>query len=1109
MPSSKRRPTPWLVEVECLFCKRKHDARAYDDIPRGEYGHVTCSAITQHILKTAECKRFYLRNKLIRTSSRGNEEVNLSTSIVGSTNKQPRYTQEDLNLAAPITEDDFPTRSRLNRSLNSQTLYCVGVPLERELINASLQVQEEPISPLLTTDFNDDEYSDDNIAGTGYGDDYQSDHDGDESNEEPPEQEQAGEHETGSSLSEPFRISPLPQPFPPGPQLLAEIELMNLMVQHKMPLSTFQSIFQWAIKAQKRNGFSFSDLDKPRERATVLKETRKCVRMPETKFKTVAITWEPTKKPVQLFIRTFRDSLNSLLTNTNLVNEKNFSFPHPSVPYIGKNFSQASGETQISELHHGTWWIDSWKKNCTLADVDVYDENIDHNEQGEYKEILVPIILYMDGISLDSHGRLSLTPLNMTLGIFNQEARKSPDAWETLYFQPEEAHVQIMHDYKDQTNKAPFHKMQNVHTGLDAALQSLSEEFESSDGVLWDTLPYGGKEWKVKMKFAIAYVVGDTALHNQICGSKANYNTENDGLRICRHCNCTNLDLVDPTKQSEYELYKPSHFSDLNRPKTYFDSHSQYPVENAFHKLDFGSNECGIHLATPGELLHMHQLGCAKRAVEAFEQLILGRTVETVGEQKGRGWKNLTVIAQQYGGLLSRQSDRAFPQTKFSSTFILSTTMKEGRHYAGILLCLIVTMVSTIGKYNCRQRTTIDDDYLQGQIDTMELLLGIEEFLKRGRIKVNQIQKFKKFIDLLVQEIIHNCRRKKGCGNKFIKTHLYLHLHQYIKLWGPPSGWDSSFSESHHKTQIKAPSKNTQRHASTLIKWTGIRQTELKIIGCATRAFNLETTAPYVPPSMEIKFDMFGARFRVNNNNNGDAEMEWLDSRSKGKPTYPKEVLKFICTEVLPMVEEDSLEGCTEHHRFDNIKKIIFRAHPCYRGSSGQKDAVWYDWAYFHAEEEDQPIPCQILCFLQLQTVKPNQILQNYDVCDSGLYAVVRRFKKEATSKYPGLHSNFIQKGSLDNILFLFPCESILGEVAVVPDFATRKHSGELATSPSGASFFVVRNKEYWLEWFEGKINDIDDDDEDEEGTMEEHYTDDEDHDDDDDDEESEIITDR
>ena len=43
----------------------------------------------------------------------------------------------------------------------------------------------------------------------------------------------------------------------------------------------------------------------------------------------------------------------------------------------------------------------------------------------------------MHGIPLDAHGRLTLTTLNTTLGIFNVETTKRPEAWETLYFHPD------------------------------------------------------------------------------------------------------------------------------------------------------------------------------------------------------------------------------------------------------------------------------------------------------------------------------------------------------------------------------------------------------------------------------------------------------------------------------------------------------------------------------------------------------------------------------------------------------------------------------------------------------------------------------------------------
>ena len=67
-------------------------------------------------------------------------------------------------------------------------------------------------------------------------------------------------------------------------------------------------------------------------------------------------------------------------------------------------------EEVISKMHHGKWWGDSWGKCCDCKEWS--------------NKILIPIILYMDGISLDAYGRLTLTPLNTTLGIFNVKTKK-------------------------------------------------------------------------------------------------------------------------------------------------------------------------------------------------------------------------------------------------------------------------------------------------------------------------------------------------------------------------------------------------------------------------------------------------------------------------------------------------------------------------------------------------------------------------------------------------------------------------------------------------------------------------------------------------------------
>ena len=73
----------------------------------------------------------------------------------------------------------------------------------------------------------------------------------------------------------------------------------------------------------------------------------------------------------------------------------------------------------------------------------------------------------------------------------------------------------------------------------------------------------------------------------------------------------------------------------------------------------------------------MHQLGVAKRAIEAFSDFVMGRIdPETTRKQKGTCAKALQAIshlAQKYGAILTRQSDREFPPTKFTSPILMTT----------------------------------------------------------------------------------------------------------------------------------------------------------------------------------------------------------------------------------------------------------------------------------------------------------------------------------------------------------------------------------------------------------------------------------------------------
>eukprot|EP00536_Pseudo-nitzschia_multiseries_P015768 jgi/Psemu1/43789/gm1.43789_g len=294
--------------------------------------------------------------------------------------------------------------------------------------------------------------------------------------------------------------------MPVHPQDIVKLELMNIISNHKLPLSMFNTIFKWAKTSQYRPGFDFATTG-IQTRDAISKGIQTKLRMTEPKFYPKIVNWLLDNKPAQIYVRPFTEALYSLLLNAEIMVEENLSFPSIFTPLSLDNNPPMTENTFISELCHGKWWSESWKLIC--------------QEGNPEPEILVPLIFYMDGISLDAHGRLTLTPLNMTLGIFNVEIRKLPQAWTTIYFHPDNEWESTHHSRKPTATES----VQNLHNAIEVALASFEEISERDYGILWEYLLYAGKLWKVRMKFAIAYVIGDTELHDKLCGKFGSRNS--------------------------------------------------------------------------------------------------------------------------------------------------------------------------------------------------------------------------------------------------------------------------------------------------------------------------------------------------------------------------------------------------------------------------------------------------------------------------------------------------------------------------------------------------------------------------------------------------------
>ena len=131
--------------------------------------------------------------------------------------------------------------------------------------------------------------------------------------------------------------------------------------------------------------------------------------------------------------------------------------------------------------------------------------------------------------------------------------------------------------------------------------------------------------------------------------------------KLCCHCKCDTIGIANlSSRDHEDNLWEPVDFTideenDNRDDEAKFQATLHHRIHNAFHYLEFGSNKNNIHMATPGECLHMHQLGVAKRTVESFRIII------------GLNNNKFESIARKLGGQITRQSDRHFPDRRFGS----------------------------------------------------------------------------------------------------------------------------------------------------------------------------------------------------------------------------------------------------------------------------------------------------------------------------------------------------------------------------------------------------------------------------------------------------------
>ena len=876
------------------------------------------------------------------------------------------------------------------------------------------------------------------------------------------------------------------------PKVACHAELLRLQETHRFSMAAVTDILKWANLSVKLQPDIFQETMWTREHQ--VSEFRRYLGLQDTSFlfQETLVQWLPDNKPTVLWKRPFLDCVFELLTNDFLLgpNMDNLSLPHPSDPFKSGPDERSPS---VSQLHHGTWWKDSFEDCCEENSID----------------ILVPISFETDETFIDAHGKLSVTPFNIKLGIFNLDINAHEESSSTWFFLPNDTAEAANHE---QTTHA-VHKLQNLHSALKAAFQDLRDIMDNDTPVPW-TIHYGGCDHKVNLKFAISYVVSDTAMHDKLC---CHYGTRNAGVKcICRHCDCPTASLVDGDALFSCKNYKPKDLEPTaERTTDYWKNISHYPIANAFDDLYFGTNEEKIHMATPGEVLHMHQKGAMWRVVESLDFVwrggknIIMDNVSAASKQVNikSSMENYDYLSHQMGRYLNRQSDRDKPRTKFSNS-LFSKTKKNAHEQAGVILCLLLAMVSDRGRQIMLQERTMHEQFVANFVYVLELVLMFEVWIKKKKFKASQVlngSRLSQGLGFYIKRISEIAVRG-GMGALLIKNHLVLHIPDYIYRWGPPRGMDSANMERSHQTQAKRPAGLTQKRQDSFIYQTCCRYAESRIFKRIRRHFYLDQVLSneIAGETKDPPKTCSGSHFELGvQQSTGEAAVKWI--RNPGRLAHPQEVIDFAASCFLWNLNGNThkvLPGFTEYRKvIDNVTQI-FRAHPSFRSAGRQRRDVWYDWAVFDLSNHDGLgfRPAQILMFIDVPPLEEELDINGIAITGGKPYAVVRMFDDSPDSHfrdaYVGeddsadgrFYSYLVKFGRLNDHFHILPCDLISDTAIVVPNIEARpykdppRNNRELnkrrkmddMVGALGAGFFILEPRNLWGTFFGNLIDSFD-----------------------------------
>ena len=786
----------------------------------------------------------------------------------------------------------------------------------------------------------------------------------------------------------------------------------------------------------------------------------------------------------------FREMVLKMVANKTLFHPDNLLLD-PDNP-----FADPVDDGYYGDVNSGDWFLHAKTHECKRDN-----------------EILMPFCHFIDGLSIDKYGKLTVEAVMSCCLWFNRKARNRSSSWFVQGF------IEDQKLFRDQHNYVRGERLQDYHDMMTQIFKEMKDIYDA--GGIRLTLDFGKDRcYDVVAIPVIQYIIGDCKGNDVLCGRKGGHSLSMGGL--CRDCD------ISPQYGDDVCLDTPLRCNFIckdnvvGKSKEELERLSFIPIKNCFHSLSFGGCSRNIYGGTPAEMLHAVLLGLCDYISDGLEMIFTESSLDSISH----------VVAGIYQDC-RRQSERNLPSLgPFRNGIMSVKSLKATERFARIYSIVLALSNSFLIERLCSKKrkrghdsdkaANISIKMLVKLVKVMEDTLIFHLWLKKDKFKKDYFKVYPGNTDSKAMDRIKRYLydfkgiiTRQGNNLKTPKFHQMLHVCDYIMRHGSPLNYDGSRGENYGKIKIKDNAKLTNRQKVTLNFDIGRRICEEDIIN---EASNIHYQNTGIWPSKfcnDVDIAKNAKRFDVKSRAQASATMsaeskprftimctieenehdnnlpeevnvqiDWGGQSRTPFKSFQIDLLKKVAARLY--IGSPNLGGKVDRHSKVcgytelHINDQIYRAHPFY-ASTGP----WYDWAYFSWEGLDDTVPAQILMILDLSSCEISydpdintDHVTGVDSIEVQPHLTKDKWMVVAAAESPTLDASLVKDSHIelsiikrvklpdDNIIWLVPLSSLRGPCFVVPNRNYCQALVDNETTISDGTAYVVKPMHEWADVF-------------------------------------------